>query len=56
MNGQTGSFTLTITTSSTATFDWASGMRPQDSTPKLRTNIRTPYQENIPEPLRAALR
>ena len=33
ISGQSGQFTLTIATSSTATFQWASGTRPQDSSP-----------------------
>jgi uncharacterized protein (TIGR03437 family) len=39
ISGQTGSFTETITTSTTATFNWASGVRPADETlPRLTSN------------------
>ena len=44
ISGQIGQFMLTIATSSTATFDWASGTRPEDLTPTRRQiDTRGPF-------------
>jgi hypothetical protein len=62
ISGQSGSFTLTIATSSVATLNWASGVRPADRTLPMEIRVATnpanplPNRQDMQAPLRAALK